>query len=53
MIETARAEPRLRYTCVAIALHWLSALAVQGLIAIGLILTHGDLAPMRRFQLYQ
>ena len=53
MIETVRAAPRPRYTRVAIALHWLSALAVLGLIAIGLAMTHGDLAPMRRFQLYQ
>jgi len=53
MIETARVAPRPRYTRVAIALHWLSALAVLGLIAIGLAMTHGELAPMRRFQLYQ
>ncbi|MCK2055566.1 cytochrome b [Methylobacterium sp. 37f] len=53
MIGTARTAPRPRYTHVAIALHWLSALAVLGLIAIGLVMSHGDLAPMRRFQLYQ
>lgn len=53
MIETVPAAPRPRYTRVAIALHWLSALAVLGLIVIGLAMTHGDLAPMRRFQLYQ
>jgi cytochrome b561 len=50
MTETAR--PR-RYTHVAIALHWISALAVLALIGIGLVMTHADLAPMRRFQLYQ
>ncbi|MBY0256778.1 cytochrome b [Methylobacterium sp.] len=53
MIGTVRVAPPPRYTRIAIALHWLSALAVLGLIAIGLAMTHGDLAPMRRFQLYQ
>lgn len=52
MTGTVRANPH-RYTRVAIALHWLSALAVLGLIGIGLVMTHGDLAPMRRFALYQ
>ncbi|MCJ2034955.1 cytochrome b [Methylobacterium sp. J-068] len=53
MIESARPAAPLRYTRVAIALHWLTALAVLGLIGIGLVMTHGDLTAIRRFQLYQ
>jgi cytochrome b subunit of formate dehydrogenase len=41
MIGTVRVAPPPRYTRIAIALHWLSALAVLGLIAIGLAMTHG------------
>ena len=52
MTATVPAAPHA-YTRVAIALHWLSALAVLGLIGLGLVMTHGDLAPMRRFELYQ
>ncbi|WP_375465520.1 cytochrome b [uncultured Methylobacterium sp.] len=47
------AAPPRRYTLVAIGLHWLIAVAVLALLAIGLAMTHADLAPMRRFQLYQ
>lgn len=47
------AAPSGRYTRVAIALHWLTALAVLALLAIGLAMTQMDLAPLRRFQLYQ
>ncbi len=43
----------LRYTHVAIAFHWAIAALVLALLGIGLAMTHGDLAPMRRFQLYQ
>ncbi|WP_306421724.1 cytochrome b [Methylobacterium trifolii] len=38
---------------MAILLHWLSALCVLGLLGIGLLMVHADLAPLRRFQLYQ
>ncbi|MCJ2128168.1 cytochrome b [Methylobacterium sp. E-045] len=48
MLEVTR-----RYTRVAILLHWVSALCVLGLLGMGLLMVHGDLAPMRRFQLYQ
>jgi cytochrome b561 len=46
-------EETQRYTRVAILLHWVSALCVLGLLGMGLLMVHGDLAPMRRFQLYQ
>lgn len=46
-------EGTRRYTRVAIVLHWLSALCVLGLIGMGLLMVHGDLAPLHRFQLYQ
>lgn len=49
----AAASAARRYTGVAIAFHWLIAIALAGLIAIGLAMTHADLAPLRRFQLYQ
>ena len=42
-----------RYSRVAILMHWISALCVLGLLGMGLLMVHGDLAPMRRFQLYQ
>ena len=42
-----------RYTIVAIAFHWLIALGVLALIAIGLAMTKLGLPPMRQFQLYQ
>lgn len=51
--EPATDAPTRRYTRVAIALHWLTAAAVLALIGIGLVMTQTDLAPMRRFQLYQ
>jgi len=46
-------EPPLRYTVVAILLHWASALGVLALLGMGLIMTRGDLTPMRQFQIYQ
>jgi cytochrome b561 len=49
---TGRAPSR-RYTIVAIALHWLIALGVLALIAIGLAMTKLGLSPLRQFQLYQ
>jgi len=45
--------PRTRYDAVAIGLHWLIALGILALIAIGLTMTHMDLGPMAKFQLYQ
>lgn len=42
-----------RYSAVAILLHWTSALGVLALIGMGLAMSHLDLAPMRRFDLYQ
>lgn len=48
-IEAARA----RYTMIAIALHWLIALAILGQIAVGLAMTQLALSPMRKFQFYQ
>ena len=53
MTETVPAPSPRRYTAIAIGLHWLIALGVLGLLAIGLAMTQLDLAPMRRFQLYQ
>jgi cytochrome b561 len=45
--------PRTRYGAVAIGLHWLIALGILALIAIGLAMTHIGLGPMAKFQLYQ
>ena len=45
--------PRTRYDAVAIGLHWLIALGILALIAIGLVMTHMDLGPMAKFRLYQ
>ena len=44
---------RIRYDAVAIGLHWLIALGILALIAIGLTMTRMDLGPMAKFQLYQ
>jgi cytochrome b561 len=45
--------PRTRYGAVAIGLHWLIALGILALIAIGLTMTHAGLGPMAKFRLYQ
>jgi cytochrome b561 len=45
--------PNTRYGAVAIGLHWLIALGILALIVIGLSMTHLDLSPMTKFQLYQ
>lgn len=45
--------PLHRYTRVAIALHWASALGILALIGLGLVMTGTGIAPMTRFQLYQ
>jgi cytochrome b561 len=42
-----------RYNTVSIALHWLIALGILALVAIGLSMTHLNPAPMLKFQLYQ
>lgn len=44
---------RTRYDAVAISLHWLIALGILALIAIGLTMTQMDLGPMAKFRLYQ
>lgn len=41
------------YGLVAMALHWVMALGVLVLIAMGLIMVHANLGPARLFQLYQ
>ena len=45
--------PRIRYDAMAIGLHWLIALGILALIAVGLTMTHTQLGPMAKFQLYQ
>ena len=42
-----------RYTAVAIALHWLIALAILVMVAVGLTMVHVKIAPMTQFRLYQ
>ena len=45
--------PTTRYGAVAIGLHWLIALGILALIAVGLTMTHAQLSPMAKFQLFQ
>lgn len=42
-----------RYTGVAIFLHWVMALGIGALAAMGLVMVHVKLEPLRLFQLYQ
>ena len=42
-----------RYTAVAIALHWLIAVAIVAMLILGLRMTHGTMAPIDKFKLYQ
>ena len=42
-----------RYTIVAITLHWLIALAILVMVAVGLTMVNVKLAPMVQFKLYQ
>ena len=42
-----------RYTAVAITLHWVMALGVLALAALGLVMVHGHLGLGRKFALYQ
>ena len=44
---------RTRYTRVAIALHWLIALGILAMLAMGFVMTHVKLAPFTVFKLYQ
>jgi cytochrome b561 len=44
---------RERYTVVAIALHWVMALGILALAALGLLMVHGKLSLHRKFELYQ
>jgi cytochrome b561 len=41
------------YSRVAIILHWVMALGIAALAAMGLVMTHLKLEPMRLFQMYQ
>jgi cytochrome b561 len=41
------------YSRVAIILHWVMALGIAALTAMGLVMTHLKLEPMRLFQMYQ
>jgi len=42
-----------RYHAISIALHWLIAIGILGLVGLGLAMTHLALPPMLKFQLYQ
>lgn len=46
-------RPDDRYNLVAITLHWVMALGIIALAAIGLVMAHVELPPMRLFTLYQ
>ena len=50
---TSPGAPRNRYTTVAIALHWLIAVAIATIVTIGLVMTHVKLTPFMQFRLYQ
>ncbi len=53
-MTSSSAERRSRrYTSVAIALHWLIALAILSQLIMGLKMTHVKLAPADKFYLYQ
>jgi cytochrome b561 len=53
MASRSGTSAEARYSAVAIALHWLIALAVLALIAIGLVMTRSAPGSMRQFQLFQ
>ena len=46
-------QSRDRYTAVAIILHWVMALGILALLALGLVMTHVHLPFARKFALYQ
>jgi cytochrome b561 len=50
---SASTDRGARYTAVAVALHWLIALAILAMLVMGLTMTHGALAPATKFKLYQ
>lgn len=52
-MATAARTPRDRYSAVAIALHWVIAAAILAMLAMGLIMAHGGLAPADKFKIYQ
>lgn len=41
------------YTAFAMLLHWLMAIGIIGLIVVGLLMTHGSIAAVTKFKLYQ
>ncbi|MDX7951641.1 cytochrome b [Lichenihabitans sp. Uapishka_5] len=45
--------PAERYTAVAQAFHWLLALALIGIVIMGLAMAHAPLTPATKFKLYQ
>ncbi len=47
------ARRTVRYTSVAVALHWLIGLAILAMLAMGLAMVHLKLAPVDKFKLYQ
>jgi cytochrome b561 len=47
------AQASRRYTVVAIALHWLIAVGILALLAIGLIMMHASITIATKFQLFQ
>lgn len=51
--SAVRLRPATRYGWVAIVLHWTIGLGILAMLAMGLAMTHGPLAPQQKFQLYQ
>ncbi len=52
-MTTIPVRPRQRYTAVAQALHWLLALALTGIVILGLVMAHVKLAPAIQFKMFQ
>lgn len=52
-LTTATEARGHRYTVVAITLHWLIGIAILAMLAMGLLMVHGSLAPADKFKLYQ
>jgi cytochrome b561 len=54
-VSPAQSDTRsgVRYTSVAIFLHWIMAVGILALLVLGLTMTHVTLPLMRKFQLYQ
>ncbi len=46
-------RPTEHYTAIAVALHWLVALAILLMLGLGLTMVHGTVAPITKFKLYQ